>query len=482
MRKTSTGSTPVRGAKTAKSTSSATSQKTSTSSTTSSSLQSNQTGLKKPSTVKRSGASVSQNSLSPKNASPRNSRSPSPSSATTSRPIRATASSSIKDAIAQARLKKANNKTSTKEEEQEIGAKSLNVIVKQAKSSGRINISHRSLKAIPEEVWRMYEVDPKSITIDFSGGGSDVWYETVDLVRMVAADNQLEVIDKRIAEFNALVFIDLHNNNLSSLPKEFGELQSLTTLNLSINRFSELPACLTTLSSLVELQLSSNKLTGVLDSSFGNLSKLEILDISSNEITGLPKEIENLKNLRKLNLAKNKLKEIPGLAISGMRNLEELEISENKLEIVFIGLDGQTVELHSLKRLDIRQNRLKALDESQNATIFHPTIKLPKLKEFLTSLNLFETFGPLLHTTPDLEILDIGDNKFRELPEGLLSLKSLKRLDLSNNDFKVLPAELGMLTTLDFLGWEGNPIRNAPKGSKSTAAVLKLLRDRLTTV
>ncbi|CAG8850115.1 12148_t:CDS:2, partial [Racocetra persica] len=119
-----------------------------------------------------------------------------------------TASSSIKDAIAQARLKKATNKSPAKKEEQEIGAKSLNVIVKQAKSSGRINVSHRSLKAIPEEVWRMYEIDPKSITIDFSGGGSDVWYETVDLVRLVAADNQIEVIDKRIAEFNALVFID----------------------------------------------------------------------------------------------------------------------------------------------------------------------------------------------------------------------------------------------------------------------------------
>lgn len=55
----------------------------------------------------------------------------------------------------------------------------------------------------------MYEVDPKTITIDFSGGGSDVWYETVDLVRMVAADNQLESIGKRIAEFNALAFIDV---------------------------------------------------------------------------------------------------------------------------------------------------------------------------------------------------------------------------------------------------------------------------------
>ncbi len=55
----------------------------------------------------------------------------------------------------------------------------------------------------------MYEVDPKSITIDFSGGTSDVWYEQVDLVRLVAADNFIEKIDKRINEFNALTFIDV---------------------------------------------------------------------------------------------------------------------------------------------------------------------------------------------------------------------------------------------------------------------------------
>jgi hypothetical protein len=74
---------------------------------------------------------------------------------------------------------------------------------------GRLNISHRSLKEIPEEVWRMYEVDPKSITVDFGGGTSDVWYEQIDLVRLVAADNVIEKIDKRISEFGALAFIDV---------------------------------------------------------------------------------------------------------------------------------------------------------------------------------------------------------------------------------------------------------------------------------
>ena len=55
----------------------------------------------------------------------------------------------------------------------------------------------------------MYEVDPKSINIDFGSSASDVWYEQEDLIRLVAADNVIEKIDKRICEFGALAFIDV---------------------------------------------------------------------------------------------------------------------------------------------------------------------------------------------------------------------------------------------------------------------------------
>src|SRR4051812_17509912 len=74
---------------------------------------------------------------------------------------------------------------------------------------GRINLSNRSLTTIPEEVWKMYEVDPTSITVDFSSSASEVWYEAVDLTRMIVADNQLQYVDKRIADFSALVFLDV---------------------------------------------------------------------------------------------------------------------------------------------------------------------------------------------------------------------------------------------------------------------------------
>ncbi|CAG8579833.1 1499_t:CDS:2 [Paraglomus occultum] len=394
--------------------------------------------------------------------------------------------SSVREAIAQARARQSSAKKAASHQDQDeevVGGRSLKVIIKQARSSGRLNITNRSLKEIPEEVWKMYDTDSSTVNLDFSSSSAENWYEAIDLTRLVAADNLIEHIDKRIMEFGALVFVDLHNNNLSSLPVEFGELKSLTTLNLSANKFTQLPSCIVKLSSLVDLQLASNGLSGTLDSSFGNLTKLEFLDISSNEISGLPEEFKNLKNLRKLFVRKNKLKALPGLALVGMTKLEELEASENRIETIFQEVvDGQPVQLESLKRLDLRNNRLVALDKSEDATMFKPTLSIPKLKELLISSNRLKSVGPLLHTTSELEILDISENLFEELPDGLIALKQLKRLDLRNNALKELAPELGMMTSLDVLSWEGNPLRSAPRGSNSTVALLQSLRDRLAAV
>ncbi|CAJ0871067.1 17685_t:CDS:2 [Entrophospora sp. SA101] len=432
MRRTTTASSSST-TKPATNTRTTSTQKTSTSSSTTNIATTTKNSRSTSSPSKTTTTTKSSTLLSPTTKNSRPSRSPSPSSrtstTTTASASRAKASvpssaSSIKEHIAQARIRKANVKAE-QAVENELGPKSLGVVVKQAKSSGRLNISHCSLKEIPEEVWKMYEVDPKSITLDFSSSSSDVWYETVNLLKLIVADNQLEKIDKRIIEFDALVFLDV----------KLSELKSLATLNLSTNKFTELPNCIYELSSLVELMISSNQLTGTLDKSFGNLKKLEI------------------------------------------------EASENQLEIIFLGLnENQTITLPSLIRLDARQNKLKSIvHESKDSTIFNPSIKLPKLKELLLSFNQMDSLGLLLHSTIELEILDIANNKFNDIPEGLLSLKNLKRLDIRNNQLRILAPELGTLISLDVLLWDGNPLRNIPKGQKSTAALLKSLRAKLST-
>lgn len=99
------------------------------------------------------------------------------------------------------------------------------------------------LKHIPDEVLKMYDLE--SI-----GRADGAWAESVDLARLVAADNELETIDDSIFpdidpnDFDAtevddrgrifcgLESADLHNNMLISLPLGLRRLQQLTSLNL----------------------------------------------------------------------------------------------------------------------------------------------------------------------------------------------------------------------------------------------------------
>jgi hypothetical protein len=111
--------------------------------------------------------------------------------------------------------------------------------VDSARSDGRLNIAAMSLKEIPEEVLKMYDME--------SMNGS--WAESVDLTRLVAADNEIEVlgedvfpdIDPRDAaddedakgnQFGALETLDLHGNVMVALPMGMRRLELLTTLNL----------------------------------------------------------------------------------------------------------------------------------------------------------------------------------------------------------------------------------------------------------
>lgn len=112
-----------------------------------------------------------------------------------------------------------------------------------ARVTGRLNIAAMGLKEIPDEVLKMYDLE--------SIGRTDgAWAESVDLTRLIAADNELETIDDSIFPdvdpngfdseevddrgriFWGLESADLHNNMLISLPLGLRRLQQLTSLNL----------------------------------------------------------------------------------------------------------------------------------------------------------------------------------------------------------------------------------------------------------
>lgn len=109
--------------------------------------------------------------------------------------------------------------------------KAMKQRIKQARFEGRLNIAAMQLSEIPKDVYRMYDMSEEEL----GGNGDDghAWYESVDLVKLVAADNEIaEIGDEMAEQFPGLSSLDMHNNLLGSLPGNFAQLTMLTALNL----------------------------------------------------------------------------------------------------------------------------------------------------------------------------------------------------------------------------------------------------------
>ena len=125
----------------------------------------------------------------------------------------------------------------------ESGAKGLlRKRIEAARTDGRLNIAAMGFKEIPEEVMNMYNLE--SIA-----NQNTSWAESVDLTRLVAADNEIELLqddifpdvdpreliedeDAKGNQFGGLETLDLHGNILIALPLGLRRLELLTTLNL----------------------------------------------------------------------------------------------------------------------------------------------------------------------------------------------------------------------------------------------------------
>lgn len=123
-----------------------------------------------------------------------------------------------------------------------VGKQVLKQRIAAARTTGKLNIAALGLPEMPQEVLDMYKLD----SLDGAGGS---WAESVDLTRLIAADNEFQTLDDAIfpdvsleelqqnedAEpsiFAGLETMDLHGNKLSALPIGFRQLANVTTLNL----------------------------------------------------------------------------------------------------------------------------------------------------------------------------------------------------------------------------------------------------------
>ncbi|MCJ1348735.1 hypothetical protein MMC31_006968 [Peltigera leucophlebia] len=359
-------------------------------------------------------------------------------------------------------------------------AKVLRKRIEIARTTGKLNISAIGLKKLPKEINEMYNLD--SIESD-----QGEWYESVDLVRLVAADNELDILDEwafpdfaaEAAQgldddfggsiFRGLETLDLHGNRLSALPEGLRRLERLATLNLSKNRLgNESLDLLCQMSSLRELRLNENRLEGILPDSFRNLKSLEVLELRDNALTSVTTVLEDLTSIRVLVIAGNKLTSVPFELLQSLPLLE-LDAARNRLDGILIpqGVKG----FPNLKSLDVSHNALTWILEDEGT-------KLPSLQVLNVSENRLVDL-PKLSDWPELITLSAGNNKITSLSEGLTSLQKLCNLDLACNNLKSLDSEIGLMESLISLRVANNPLRERRFLTMATEDIKNELRNRI---
>ena len=352
--------------------------------------------------------------------------------------------------------------------------------VASARADGRLNIAAMGLKEMPIEVLNMYNTD----NTDVAEGS---WYESVDLIRLVAADNDFENIGEDIFpdavaeadsavvdDFQGLLFagldtLDLHGNHLQMLPLGIRRLQHLTTLNLSKNKLrTENLNIITQIKTLRELRLADNALDGVLTPQVGNLEELEVLDISNNSITALPPNINKNTKLRILDVTGNKMSSLSFEQLVSLP-LIEIHAARNRLGGVLFPTDFPG--LLDLKLLDVANNALTSVVGSGD-------LELPSLQFFNVTENRLTQMPEMLGWT-ELLTLTMAGNRLASLPESIIALKKLKSIDFSRNDIRKLDERLGLLESLTMLRIANNPLRERKFLTMDTESIKCELRSRL---
>ncbi|KAH3694443.1 leucine-rich repeat-containing protein 40-like [Dreissena polymorpha] len=340
-------------------------------------------------------------------------------------------------------------------------------ILKQARKSGQLNISGRSLTSVPETVWRINIDTPeegKTVSMD---DPDDRWWEQTDLTKLILASNWLTELSEDISNLPALTVLDVHDNRLERLPQALGTLQNLQRLDVSRNRLTEIPICVAKIQSLKSLHVEHNQLTSIPED-IGTLMFLEELEVSNNQLTALPASIGYLSKIVKLNVSNNKLVSIPA-QLGSMNALKQFDATHNELT----ELPTEFGSLQSMEQLYLRHNRLLHLPVLKNCV---------NLKELhLGNNQISEITAAHVAHLPAISILDLRDNKLTALPEEMGNLESLERLDVTNNDLTGLPFRLGAITSLKSIVVDGNPMKSIRRDivMRGTQEVKKYLRSRI---
>lgn len=343
-----------------------------------------------------------------------------------------------------------------------------------ARADGRLNIAAMGLSEIPQEVLTMYEYDPDANT---------AWGEVVDLTSMIAADNDLDALpesmfpdmdyeaamdsDDVVPQFGGIQNLDLHGNVFRGLPMGLRRLPQLTKLNLSRNKMStEALEVVFQIATLRELKLAENELIGALPPTIEKLTLLETLDLQGNKLTVLPPEIRALTHLRALNVSDNDLTELPDEIFTSIPVID-LNASKNSFSGAFFEVDT----VPHLQNLYLANNSLTSLSVSE-------TVQLPSVKHLDLSMNRLSSL-PNMAAWTNLIALLVGENSLSSFPEGFCSLQQLRNADFTANNIDKLDHRIALMEGLENLTLGANPLRERKFLTMNAEDIKRDLMSRL---
>jgi hypothetical protein len=234
--------------------------------------------------------------------------------------------------------------------------------------------------------------------------------------------------------------LDLDGLNLSSLPDRFEELTSIEILSIAQNRFAEMP------------------------DSVAKLPQLRELDLRNNFLTLVPSALEKAPQLTHLFLAGNQINQIGEWMIESKLifcDIFDLEKQRLIFQKAFPKLFAWEEEARTP---DEKEGRIKVSDKILD--------ELDKPTGILLLRNYKLTLLPdIFDLLPDIETLDVSDNRLETLPESIKNLKRLQTLYIQKNLFSSLPSVLGDLQQLELIYGKLNPLRNLPSSLKQCASL-----------
>ncbi|OAA42416.1 Leucine-rich repeat, typical subtype [Beauveria brongniartii RCEF 3172] len=361
------------------------------------------------------------------------------------------------------------------------GVKVLQQRIAAGRTTGRLNIAALGLKEMPAEVLDMYNLN------SMSGGSS--WAESVDLTRLVAADNEFETLtdvlfpdsipdefdmgddnDAPPNIFGGLETMDFHGNKLAAVPIGFRRLCQLTSLNLSKNNLdSNCLQILSQMTALRDLKLANNNLSGPLNAAISLLDGLEALDLHDNKLSSLPEDMHKMSRLRILDLGQNNFESISFAALADLP-LSQLVLRQNKLTGTLI--EDPIDAMRTLQTLDISCNQIKYIMPSSTVVAF------PALHTLSASMNRLQEL-PEMSSWSSLLTLTLDENGIAAIPESFMSLTKLRQVDFSGNDIRVVPPELSRMDSLSMIRLSGNPLRDKKFVTATTDELKEILASRL---